>query len=243
MPVNFVHSLPHVNFTVNRATWILERARDRRVIHIGCVDSGLDDGQTESANLHRSMGEAAAFLVGVDVDAAGIDRMRAAGIDNLYVGDVSADALLREEIVNALAGRADLIIAGEVLEHVRNAGRMLDGLREIALATGAEVVVTVPNALSFRAQLAAIRRRVELVHEDHVAYYSPVTLANAVSRSGLHVDAMLGYSYTGDRVQSGPKKLARSLLQSGLLKRRPHLGEGLICLCHPVVDSEGAHES
>lgn len=72
MPVKFFHSLPHVNFTVNRATWILERARGRRVLHIGCVDAGMDDGQTDAANLHRDLAEAAAFLVGVDVDAAGV---------------------------------------------------------------------------------------------------------------------------------------------------------------------------
>jgi hypothetical protein len=198
------------------------------------------DSDENVANLHRSLQESAAFLVGVDVDSAGIERMRAAGIENLYVGDVATDESLRKRLVAAVAGKADLIIAGEVLEHVRNAGGMLDGIREMALATGASVVVTVPNALSFRAQLAAVRRRIELVHEDHVAYYSPVTLANAVSRAGLQVDEVLGYSYTGDKVQSGPKRLARLLLQAGLLKHRPHLGEGLICLCHAVAEPASA---
>jgi 2-polyprenyl-3-methyl-5-hydroxy-6-metoxy-1,4-benzoquinol methylase len=232
MAIKFFHSLPHVTFTENRATWIRERSAGRRVIHIGCVDAGMD-GQSD-ANLHRDLVESTAFLVGVDVDTAGIERMRAAGIDNLFLGDVATDAALRQRIVTSVSGNADLIIAGEVLEHVRNAGGLLDGLREMAVATGADVVVTVPNALAFRAQLASIRRRIELVHEDHVAYYSPVTLANAVSRAGLQVDEMLGYSYASDRVQSGPKRLARLLLQSGLLKHRPHLGEGLICLCHPT---------
>ena len=61
MPVKFFHSLPHVSFTVNRATWILERSRGRRAIHIGCVDAGMDDGQAEASNLHRNLAEAADF--------------------------------------------------------------------------------------------------------------------------------------------------------------------------------------
>jgi hypothetical protein len=65
----------------------------------------------------------------------------------------------------------ELIIAGEVMEHLSNAGHFLDLLH----SAGVQVVLTVPNAFSAGAKQQLLKG-IESVNREHVAWYSYHTL-------------------------------------------------------------------
>ena len=78
--------------------------------------------------------------------------------------------------------KLDLIIAGEVIEHVSNAGHLLDLLHPL----GVQVILTTPNAYS--ATGAAYNKRgIESVNKEHVSWYSYHTLKVLVERHGFNV--------------------------------------------------------
>ena len=82
----------------------------------------------------------------------------------------------------------DLVLCGEVLEHLSNPGRFLDGLRNY----GKETIITVPSAFS-EVGYSWIRRGTENVNKDHVAYYSWRTLKTLVERHGYEVRQFYWY--------------------------------------------------
>jgi 2-polyprenyl-3-methyl-5-hydroxy-6-metoxy-1,4-benzoquinol methylase len=86
----------------------------------------------------------------------------------------------------------DLVIAGEVLEHVENAGAFLRGCGRLLQEHGV-LCVSVPNACSPKIGLRAMVGR-ELVHPDHLVYYGPRTLARALKRAGFELTFLATYS-------------------------------------------------
>jgi len=71
----------------------------------------------------------------------------------------------------------ELIVAGEVLEHLSNAGHFLDLLH----GYGVPVILTVPNCFS-AAGRHYLGRGVECVNREHVAWYSYHTLKVLIER-------------------------------------------------------------
>jgi SAM-dependent methyltransferase len=104
------------------------------------VDFGCGYGQVLGA-LRRS---GYRRLVGVDVDRAALDACRAAGLEAL---DNRAPGALE-----ALRGKARLVIASHVIEHFPKAEiiGVLESLRGL-LAPGGELLIAVPNAQSHTA--------------------------------------------------------------------------------------------
>src|SRR5690349_14813022 len=98
---------------VDRRGFLLDHTRDRIVLHLGCVDHPfLDDRLASGELLHMHISRVAKRLYGVDLDAIGLARLRAAGYERLYQGDV-------EELAD-LGERFEIVVAGELLEHLAN---------------------------------------------------------------------------------------------------------------------------
>lgn len=93
----------------------------------------------------------------------------------------------------------DLIVCGEILEHLSNPGFFLDNLRKSY--GGRKVIFTVPNAFA-SPSYQSVKRGVEMVNRDHVAYYSWWTLSNLLERYGYKIREW--YWYNGQaRVSEG----------------------------------------
>lgn len=76
----------------------------------------------------------------------------------------------------------DLIVAGEILEHLSNPGHCLDVLH----AHRKQVIITVPNAYSI-AGWKYMARGIESVNKEHVAWYSYHTLKVLVERHNFKI--------------------------------------------------------
>jgi len=92
--------------------------------------------------------------------------------------------------LNVTSFEPDIIVAGEVIEHLTNPGLFLDRVR--TYFTGVPVIITTPNCFA----LAATRHMedgVENVNIDHVAWYSYTTLKTLLTRYGFAIEAFHWY--------------------------------------------------
>ena len=175
-----LHTLPKARI-VHRLHYLTEAPKGARVIHVGFADAGCAEMQSiHDTWLHARLAAVATSLVGLDVDQPGVAAAIDAGYEAyaLDCTDAAAVAALNLE-------PADVVIAGEVIEHVDNPGGFLDGLRSL-VKPGGTVIVTTPNASGWFNSVAALVNR-EVNHPDHIVMFSWRTLSNLMGRHGLDV--------------------------------------------------------
>ncbi len=172
-----VHTLPKAPL-VERIEYLTHLARGRRVIHVGFVDTGCQTMQVNAGSwLHGHLDTVASSLVGIDVNAEGVADAVAAGFEAY-----TADCRDPEELEGLGLAPAQLVIAGEVIEHLDDPGAFLAGLQAL-VAPGGQLVVTTPNAYGLFNVFASLAHR-EINHPDHVMMFTWRTLTNLASRHG-----------------------------------------------------------
>ena len=112
----------------------------------------------------------------------GCQTMQAAAGYEAY----AADCRDPEALATLDIAPAQLVIAGEVIEHLDDPGAFLAGLQTL-VAPGGQLVVTTPNAYGLFNVLASLARR-EINHPDHVMMFTWRTLTNLASRHGWAPD-------------------------------------------------------
>lgn len=215
-----VHRLPR-RLVTDREAWITDRCRGKSVLHLGFVAHPYMDENVASGRwLHTRIAEVASRVVGVDWAAEEVATLQGRGdIGRVVTGDV-------ERLPEQGLGHFDVIVAGEILEHLTSPGAALDGARE-SLVPGGELIVTVPNAFCLRRMIQIPAGR-EVVHPDHVSYYSHRTLARLLEVHGMRVTFAAGY-----RVPPGGSRNAYWLdrIASWL---SPNLCEGIAVVAQPA---------
>ena len=126
---------------MNRVDCILNYLQpNHKVLHVGCCD---DDhifvqkwkaGTTLHKYLHDLLGD---NLIGVDINEKRVRELNDKGMKTL-VGDAHN---LPKSI-----GKFDVIVAGEVIEHLENPGLFLRSARQL-LREGSRLILTTPNVL------------------------------------------------------------------------------------------------
>jgi 2-polyprenyl-3-methyl-5-hydroxy-6-metoxy-1,4-benzoquinol methylase len=210
---------------VDRERYLLQLARQAggRIGHIGCTDNPFTRERLESGTLLHERLVALGECEGIDVDRQGLELLEGRFPQHRFIHQDIAESVPEE-----LRNRYALVIAGEVLEHVADAGAFLAACR-LLLADGGHLCVTVPNALSVKNGLRAMAGY-EVVHPDHFAYYSPRTLSRALAAQGLSP------VFTATSLMAPPVR-ARALvaLLRGWQRIRPGpVGEGVIVVARRV---------
>lgn len=165
---------------VHRLTWLREQSAGRSVLHLGCMCAPNTRAAIAAGlHLHLVLATVCARLTGLDIDLTDRDLLPPdSGTHDIRKADVCDQA----QVAAAIGGRPyDLIVAGELLEHLPNPGLCLTAIGR--LLPEATLLVTVPNALG-RDVAARARRGVECVHEDHVCWYSPRTIVTLLEKCG-----------------------------------------------------------
>ncbi|MEZ5141933.1 MAG: class I SAM-dependent methyltransferase [Acidimicrobiales bacterium] len=171
------HKLPKAAL-VDRIEYLCQQARGRRVVHVGFVDTGCRSMQESAGTwLHAHLDHVATSLVGIDVNEAGVKEAVDAGYEAYAV-----DCRDREAVEALGIEPAQLVIAGEVIEHLDDPGSFLAGLHTL-LAPGGLMIITTPNAYGLFNVFASLARR-EINHPDHVVMFTWQTLATMAERHG-----------------------------------------------------------
>ena len=167
-----------VSPVMDRVTYLESLAVSKRVLDVGVVDHTVDSGQP----LHRRIAAKAAYCVGIDVLDAAVRSLREAGY-NVRVGDVTRDDL-------DLGERFDIMMCGEVIEHLGNPGALMRAARRV-LKPGGRLVVTTPNPYYLNRALEHLAGRLA-DSVDHVTMLFPSGMAELAEREGLVLDRYRG---------------------------------------------------
>ncbi|MEP6947034.1 MAG: methyltransferase domain-containing protein [Acidobacteriota bacterium] len=165
--------------------------KGKKVLHLGCSNSPYTLPSIANGSiLHFELQKVASELYGFDFDDEGLAILDQHGVTNLYKADLE-----HLEDVD-LDTTFDVIIAGEMIEHLNNPGLFLNGIKRFMNAD-TELVITTINAYCgmrfFWYGLTKNHGRNEPVHPDHVAYYSYATLNLLIKRHGLDVSRFMFY--------------------------------------------------
>lgn len=170
---------------VSRWDFIRNRCAGKSVLHLGCL--GITEGSTEEkvtsmlagGVLHAQIRGTCRDIVGVDYDAVTVQALRQQGFTDILHGDVQHLAPL------ALAQAFDVILCGDLIEHLGKPDHMLEGIKS-HMCHQTEVIISTPNAFGL---LHFARYMCNTFREgnDHVLSFSIYTLHNLLRRHGLRI--------------------------------------------------------
>jgi hypothetical protein len=163
-----MHPVPQTK-EVDRAKFILLHCKGKRVLEFGA-----------SGPLHD-------LIVKVAAECIGVDRQASAGVLGFDLDDTG-------QPLPAVPFTPELLVCGEVLEHLTNPGWFLTRLHR--KFPGVPLILSVPNAFGKTGSLW-IAKGIENINADHVAWYSPKTIANLLERAGYTVGGLYWYEGNG----------------------------------------------
>jgi 2-polyprenyl-3-methyl-5-hydroxy-6-metoxy-1,4-benzoquinol methylase len=176
---------------VQRVEFIKKACAGKKVLHLGCTNYPYTRESLENDMLlHFDIDKVAAELYGFDFDQRGIDTLVELGGKNIFLADLEKleDVALNETF--------DVIIAGEIIEHLSNPGLFLKGIQRFMNNRTSLIITTVNAYCAMRFITYALRGKGGLnepVHPDHIAYYSYKTLSLAAKRENLEIRDFLFY--------------------------------------------------
>lgn len=182
-----LHEVPNAE-VVDRATFILGRAKGKVVLDVGA-----------SGALHEAICKVAKKVYGIDRPKPMLEHQHmyvgcSAVLEPDHNGEMREKEVMHfmdlDEIGGVIPFHADveLVVCGEVIEHLGNPLYFLQRLR--TTYPGVPVIVTVPNAFSDIARKHLACDEWENVNIDHVTWYSWRTLRTLVERAGYTVKEM-----------------------------------------------------
>jgi SAM-dependent methyltransferase len=157
----------------------------KSVLDVGVVDSRREAEPTSSrlnrfaTGLHEHIRQLNPSVVGVDLDAEGVELLQAGGYD-VVCADVETMDLGR---------RFDVIVAGEIIEHLPNPGRSLENLRKHLMPSG-RLILTTCNPFCLKQLWKIWRYGVVQVHEEHTTWFDPRTLGRLLHLAGYEVERL-----------------------------------------------------
>ncbi len=160
----------------DRVGYLRHRVGGRTVLDIGCV--AHDAARMASGSwLHAHLVEVSESCLGVDVLAEGVQAMREEGFDAI-AHDLGAGP-------GPLAARGpfQVIVAGELIEHLGDPEMLFRAASELLSADG-ELIITTPNPYS-PARVRAGQRGDIWENVDHVTYAFPSGIGEMAARHGL----------------------------------------------------------
>jgi 2-polyprenyl-3-methyl-5-hydroxy-6-metoxy-1,4-benzoquinol methylase len=159
----------------DRIAYLCDCARGRDVLDVGCVDHTAHLGSQDW--LHAHLRNVSRRCLGVDVVADEVNYLQQKGFE-VICADIT-ERPLEEQF--------DVIICGEVLEHLNGPVTMLRNLGSMLRVDGS-IVVTVPNPFYANVLVQNLLGRQYFVWNiDHVAWFDPPCMAELAGRAGLRL--------------------------------------------------------
>jgi len=174
-PASNFGDLEPIDFKDTKIRFATERCRGKRVLDLGCV---MHDPRAYFRRhfLHRAISEVAEEAIGLDLHEAGVR----------HLNDMGYKALVGDAENFDFADPFDVIVAGDIIEHLSNLDGFLRSVRR-NLKPGGMLVVQTPNPWHWRFIVKAALRIENPVNEEHTCWFCPRTWRQLVARSGMQL--------------------------------------------------------
>jgi SAM-dependent methyltransferase len=211
---------------IQRVDFIKEHCKGQKVLHLGCTNYPYtEDAIANNMLLHFDLEKIADEIYGFDFDQKGLEILKNAGSKNLFQANLEhLDQVPLDE-------KFDLIIGGEMIEHLSNPGLFLQGIKRF-MGQDTRLILTTINAYcALRFALYGLRGkggRNEPVHPDHVSYYSFKTLNLILERQGLELKEF--YFYDIGKEHRPFNRWFYNLFNDICVKISPQLSDGIVAV-------------
>jgi len=162
-------------------TIIAPLVREGAILDMGIVDSRRGKRDTSSrlerktaTSLFKQICDLNRNTMGVDIDGEGISILKEMGFNTRHEDVITMD----------LGQKFDTIVAGELIEHLPNAGAFLENMVKHLNPDG-RLVITTPNPFYSKQTWKIWRYGEPSVHEEHTCWFDPITLSGLCRMSGL----------------------------------------------------------
>lgn len=233
------HRLPKIPL-VDRADFVVSKAEGLRVCHVGFADVGCECTRQNTGDwLHERVARVAKCTVGLDIAGLAVVEARARGYEAYQ-----ADCTDPQAVADLGLGTFDLVLAGEVIEHLESPGSFLRAMRTL-VGPGGRLLLTTPNANRPQNVLLALTAR-ERVHPDHVLGFTPRTLTVLLERCGWDIVEWAAYLVPKPRGVAIPVSVGETLARTSSIVQRwlagnvsPYVADGLIVVASPSTADVG----
>lgn len=170
----------------DKLDWIMPFVQGRKVLDLGCVRHTLDE--TEKPDwLHGQICKKARTVLGIDYLENAVAGLQKRGF-NVICANV--------ETMN-IGDRFEVIVAGDLIEHLNNFGQFLDRIHAHLDDQGIALVTT-PNPVN-PLRFASILFRGEAgANPEHTCWFTQQVLQQLVARYGLEISEI---AYVDDSYQ------------------------------------------
>lgn len=202
----------------DKLDWIIPFVKGRKVLDLGCIRHTLDE--TEKSHwLHGIIRNEAKSVLGVDYLQDAVDKLRERGYKVVCANVETMD----------LGDTFDVIVAGDLIEHLNNFGMFLERV-SAHLADDGMAVITTPNPVNLLRFVSILARGEAGANPEHTCWFTEQVIKQLVDRYGLEVAEI---AYVDDTYQYYPKsnlKWLPFLAMNYLLVRIRHQFAETLCV-------------
>nr|WP_290668786.1 class I SAM-dependent methyltransferase [Ardenticatena sp.] len=159
-----------------RTEQIIKHVKGPNVLDIGCTGHIIEVNSPYW--LHGQLRQKFSNVVGIDINASNVKRLKEIGYDNVYVASAESFELQQQ---------FDTIVAGELIEHLSNPGLFLQQARKHLVPNG-RIVITTPYPFSLAYTLYALINFPRTCSNlEHTCWFCPQTMKSIAERAGLKI--------------------------------------------------------
>lgn len=191
----------------DRCQYIAQQAKGKKVLDVGVVEHFAEASQRDEW-LHEHVRRAASSCLGVDILEDGVRDLRDRGYQ-VICADLARAPL--NEIF-------DLVVMGEVIEHVGNPGALMKNAA-LMLAEDGRLLLSTPNPWYLNPILKSVIDGQPFTDSaDHAMWFDPSTMTEIGQRAGLRLDCYAGIrmKHSGSVLSKLAVRLAPTLISLGI---------------------------
>lgn len=162
----------------NREEIIIKYIKNKNVLDLGV-------GDTSDRFLHKFIKDNAKSVIGVELDTTRAKKLQKKGY-NIIIGDA--------ESIN-INKQFDVIIAGDIIEHLNNPGLFLENVKKHLKKEGTFICNT-PNIYSFNFAMRSLIQGGNVKHlDEHTPGFTEQLLNELFSRHNLRIKTTIYFSH------------------------------------------------
>ena len=155
----------------------------KKVLDVGCVDH-MAKRETQSTWLHRHLADRASSILGLDILEDEVRQLAAKGYRV-----VCGDALTVD-----LSDQFDVIVAGELIEHVDNPGGFVANMARHLKPDGMFVITTPNPFYAYHFIEFMVTSPEGRWNPEHVSWFCPFVIENLLKRHGMFLDECIFFA-------------------------------------------------